>query len=518
MKQPSRPDYIKTEEFAGLPSGEFQPPKVLPSWAELPLFSGMSADARARFHDAMDAIDYADGANIITQGESGEDMYVLDSGNVRVTVRNDEDEVVFEKVVPAPAIFGEMALITHAPRTATLTVVGEASCLRIQKETVLELFAREPDTAVFLTRLVGERLMETQGIRRVGKYEVIGRLGAGGVATVFEAKHPQLGTPVALKMLSHALVFHEGFAEHFAEEARLVAQLQHDNIVRVLDTEQAYGTHFIVMEKLTGTLLEDLIYSDQNIGWQNTRRILREIAEALAYSHGEGFIHRDIKPENVFMLTDGRVKLMDFGIATKGGAGDQGKVLGTPYYMSPEQICGQPVDGRTDLYSLGILAYELVTRDVPFDADSIDALFACHIRKPLPDPRRAVPDLPDDLHEFIMRSTRKKPDDRFKDCAEAAAYLKAAAEVPVLDRFGMTTLSVTYHESRNAQVQQIMAEAEAKLKGVSGVASFTGHRWMPVPAAAPPPPPGLPPAAPPAAPPPGPPPGPPPEATPAADD
>lgn len=504
----TKPDYTATQQFEGLPSGEFSAPLIPPGWAELPLFAGMSAAALAQFRAAMEVIDFADGATFIRQGESGEDMYVLESGSARVTVRNDDDAVVFEKVVAAPAIFGEMALITHAPRTATLTVVGGARCLRIDKEVVLELFAREPDTAVFLTRLVGERLMEAGGIRRVGKYEVIGRLGAGGVATVFEAKHPDLGTPVALKMLSHALVFHAGFAEHFAEEARLVAGLQHDNIVRVMDTEQAYGTHFIVMEKLTGTLLEDLIYSEQTIEWQNCRRILREICEALAYSHDKGFIHRDIKPENVFMLTDGRVKLMDFGIATKGGAGDTGKVLGTPYYMSPEQICGQPVDGRSDLYSLGILAYELVTRDVPFDADSIDGLFACHIRKPLPDPRREVADLPDDLHEFIMRATRKKPEDRFADCGEAAAYLKAAAEVPVLDRFGMTTISVTYHETRSAQINEIMAEAEERLRGLTGVAAFTGHRWMPVaPVApvAPPAPSGPPPA--PSGPPPGPPPG-----------
>lgn len=481
MTFPDPHDYTATQQFDGLMPGAIPPPPAAPpGWASLPLFSTMSNEARAHFRAAMEQIDYSNGDVIIAQGEEGEEMYILEAGLVRVTVRGAEGEVVFEKVVRAPALFGEMAMITRAPRTASIITVGEARCLRIRKETITELFAREPDTAVFLTRLVGERLMEAQGIRKVGKYEVIGRLGAGGVATVFEAKHPDLGTPVALKMLSHALVFHEGFAEHFAEEARLVAQLHHDNIVRVMDTEQAYGTHFIVMEKLTGNLLEDLIYSDQEIDWQTCRRILREIAQALAYSHEQGFIHRDIKPENVFMITDGRVKLMDFGIATKGGiSGGPGKVLGTPYYMSPEQICNLEMDGRTDLYSLGILAYELVTRDLPFDAETIDELFAKHIRQELPDPRRLAPGLPDDLHEFIVRATRKRPEDRFSGCSEAAAYLKAAAEVPMLDRFCMSTLSVTYHESRGAQIEAILEKAGRELSELTGVAYFTGHRQMP---------------------------------------
>lgn len=260
MKMTAKPvpsDYAATQQFAELFTNHLPtipPPPAARSWTTLPLFSGMSDDAKGQFRKAMESINFAAGQTMLKQGDTGDDMFVLENGSMRIIVRGSQNEIVFQRVISAPAIFGEMALITKEPRTASITAEDTALCLRITKQSVTELFKRDPNTATFLTRLVGERLMETSSIRKVGKYEITGRLGSGGVATVFEARHPTLGTPVALKMLSHALVFDESFASLFAEEARLVAQLTHENIVRVLDTEQAYGTQFIVMEKLTGDL------------------------------------------------------------------------------------------------------------------------------------------------------------------------------------------------------------------------------------------------------------------------
>jgi serine/threonine protein kinase len=493
-----------------------------PGWASLPLFTGMSDKARVHFRGAMEEVNFATGDTIITQDDEGDDMFVLHVGTMRVVVKNPEGVTIFERTFPAPTIFGEMALITRAPRNATILAETDCECLRIDKPTVQELFQREPSTAVFLTRLVGERLMEASGIRKVGKYEVTGRLGSGGVATVFEGQHPELGTPVALKMLSHALVYDEGFAEHFAQEAKRTAALQHDNIVQVTDTQQAYGTHFIVMEKLTGDLLEEAIYAGERIDYGNIRRILIESLDALHYAHEKGFVHRDIKPENIFLRTDGKVKIMDFGIATTtgGSEGASGRVIGTPYYMSPEQITNRVLDGRADLYSTGVTAFEMCCQELPFEADTIHELFGMHVNAPLPDPRTEAPDLPDDLYEFIVRACAKRLEDRFATCGAARDFLKAAAEVPVLDVFAMSSLSVTYHTSRKDDVSRVLREAVAKLSGMSGVAFFEASREAgpskafitpTMPAAMPLPPsghPGAPPAAP-AGPPPGPPPGPP---------
>ncbi len=485
MSNPHK-DFTATTQFEGLSQNdlptvgaEVSAPTAALSvgWEMLPLFAGMDHTAREQFRAAMKVAAFASGDEIIKQGDDGEEMFVLAEGTIRIIVRGADGKVVFERTSAAPAIFGEMSLITREPRSATVVAEMSCVCLRIDKIAVKELFGRHPSTAVFLTRLVGERLMQVQGIRKVGKYEVSGRLGSGGVATVFEARHPSLGIPVALKMLSHALVFDAGFADHFAEEARLVAMLDHENIVRVLDTEQAYGTHFIVMEKLTGELLDELVQGEEPVSWENTRRILREICDALAYSHDHGFVHRDVKPENVFLRTDGRVKLMDFGIATRSGGSDgEGRVFGTPYYMSPEQIQGEELDGRSDLYSLGILAYELVTGTLPFDADTIEDLFEHHMSTPTPDPRSERPGIPEDLVEFILRATEKRPADRFATCHEASAYLKAAAEMPMLDRFAMSSLSVTYHESMRDRVETVLREAARRLAGVRGIVFFEAHR------------------------------------------
>ncbi len=475
---PRSAGYSVTQHFEGL--DDAQPQRTQPSpaaqWQALPLFAGMEEEALARFQAAMEPVAFARGQQILKQGEPGEHMFVLESGRVRIVVRDAQQVVIFEKIAEAPAILGEMALITQEPRTATIVAEDDVQCLRIAKPTLSDLFIRHPETGVFLTRLVGERLMETSGIRKVGKYEVVGRLGSGGVATVFEARHPTLGTPVALKMLSHALVFDPTFSDHFDEEARLVASLDHDNIVRVLDVEHAYGTKFIVMEKLSGDLLESLIDNGPQLEWQNARRILREICGALAYSHAHGLIHRDIKPANVFLLADGKVKLLDFGIATRPGGTSGGKIIGTPYYMSPEQICNLPVDGRSDIYSLGILAFELLARELPFDADRLQDLLAKHVQEPLPDIHALVPNIPADLAEFIARACAKRPEDRFQTCKDAQAFLKAAAEVPVLNKFAMSALTVTYHTSKRELVERVLAEASRQLEGTAGIAFFLAHR------------------------------------------
>jgi serine/threonine protein kinase len=462
-------------------SADFSPP-VVPqagrSWASLPIFATLGEASTALLREAMEPVTFLPGAELMRQGAMGHEMFVLDEGAVRVLVRNDEGAVTFERTVKAPAILGEMALVTQELRSATVQAVTEVRALRVNQTTLDDLCAKNPQAARFLTTLVGERLLESKGIRKVGKYEVLGRLGSGGVATVFEAMHPALGIPVALKMLSHAMVFDPSFAEHFGREGRMVAQLNHENIVRVLDTEQAYGTHFIVMEKLTGTLLEDVVDRGERLEWSLVRRILVEIAGALAYSHQQGLIHRDIKPSNAFLTNEKRVKLLDFGIAVHAGssADSDGKVIGTPYYMSPEQIMGQQLDGRSDLYSLGIMAYELCTHELPFVTDTVQGLFGMHMTVDVPDPRLVEPEIPEDLLEFIRIATAKRREDRFASCQEAADFLKRAGDAAVPETMEMSSLALTYLPSRRADVQRILLDTAEKLRKLRGVSLFQAHQ------------------------------------------
>jgi serine/threonine protein kinase len=439
------------------------------AWMAIPAFRDLPEDAIRRLEKLMQPRKFAIDAPLMCQGDPGDGFLVVESGRVRVTVCDDNGEVVFQRFIDAPAVLGEAAVLTGEKRTATITAQAPVHAFFVDSETLRNLCAAYPPTAAFLTALVGDRLMASDSIRKVGKYEVTGRLGSGGVATVFAAVHPQLDRPVALKMLSHALVFDRAFASHFVSEARLVAQLDHPNIVRVYDTEKAYGTHFIVMEKLSGDVLHTPADGGQMRSWASVRRILVQVLDALAYSHSRGLIHRDIKPSNVFMTRDGIVKLLDFGIAMDmdGPSVREGKILGTPAYMSPEQASGQRLDGRSDLYSTGILAYELCTGMRPFRGDTSDAILRAHVHAPMPDPRVLAPDIPDEIAEFILNATAKAPADRQRSCAEAADKLRVQ-DARAGDEHGVATLAVTFPQSRRTELERAIEEMAARIRLIRG--------------------------------------------------
>ena len=186
-----------------------------PLWASLEIFQGLGQRAMKELEAVLEPVDFPAGTEIIKQGAEGRDMFLLDNGAVRIVVKDENGQVGFERLLKAPAHFGEMALIIREPRTASVIAETDVHCKRMARPALQQLVRRNPDAAGFLTRAVGERLLEAGTIRQVGQYHVVGKLGVGGVATVFEANDPKLDRPVALKMLSHALVMQPGFAERF---------------------------------------------------------------------------------------------------------------------------------------------------------------------------------------------------------------------------------------------------------------------------------------------------------------
>ena len=446
-------------------------------WMGLPLCDALSAHELAEIATRLRPVTYAAGDEIVTQGAPGDVLFIMETGRVRVTMSSNGDDA-FETTLVAPAIFGEMALITEMDRTASVVAEEATECLMLSRVDYEDLASEYPGIGHFLTRIVGERLLEANAIRQVGKYTVKGKLGSGAVSMVFDAEHPDLGQEVALKMLSHGLVYQKGFAERFREEARVVARLEHDHIVRVLDTEQAYGTHFIVMEKVRGTLLEDLIQSETRLSWGAIRRILKEICLALEYSHEKGLLHRDIKPSNIFLTEDLRAKVVDFGIAisTQDTTAQDGMVIGTPYYMSPEQIRGEPLDGRTDLYALGILAFELITLTIPFHGDTLDELLHAHLEEPFPEAEEWAEDVPHDLVEFVLYATAKDREERFPSCGHGARFLQTASELPWVNRLELSTVAITYHPVRRAFVADALDALHEQLADVAGVSLLYGHQ------------------------------------------
>jgi serine/threonine-protein kinase len=271
-----------------------------------------------------------------------------------------------------------------------------------------------------------------------GKYVPERVLGQGGMGVVFEARHARLGQRVAIKVLSQALREHEELVKRFEREARAASLLSSAHAVKVFDIDVTDdGTPFIVMELLTGRDLGDLVEREgaQPVG--RAVRWLLEACEAIAEAHGLGIVHRDLKPSNLFLAEgDGKtsIKVLDFGIAKRAAANEAAIThavapLGTPQYMSPEQVrCAKDVDARTDIWSLGVTLYELVTGKTPFAHDEASACIASIAADPVPDPRALREDLPEDFVRALMRALEKDPSKRYASVGDLVAALAPFAE------------------------------------------------------------------------------------------
>jgi serine/threonine-protein kinase len=269
-----------------------------------------------------------------------------------------------------------------------------------------------------------------------GKYRLDAYLSRGGMGAVYRAMHLMLGTPVAVKLINPTLVTSSEMVRRFQREARAAAQLQHPHIVRVYDMgETQDGTLYIAMDLLTGESLSQTIRSQGALSTPRIVAILRQVLSALASAHRAGIVHRDLKPHNIMIgrAADGGdfATLLEFGIAKSFDLETQtrltatGSAIGTPHYMSPEQAGGLPVDARSDLYSVGVIVYEMLTGDVPFDDTSAPAIMVKHLTEPPVPPSQRNPGTRVDpqLEAIAMRCLEKKPDARFQSAEEILAQL-----------------------------------------------------------------------------------------------
>jgi eukaryotic-like serine/threonine-protein kinase len=262
-----------------------------------------------------------------------------------------------------------------------------------------------------------------------GRYQVLRKLGAGGMANVYLAEDQELGRRVAIKILNDRHANDEQFVERFRREAKNAAALSHPNIVSIYDRGEAEGTYYIAMEYLDGRSLKELIVGNGPAPVNVAIEYARQILSALRFAHLKGIVHRDIKPHNVLVDSDGRVKVTDFGIARAGASQmtEAGSIVGTAQYLSPEQARGTAVDQRSDLYSLGIVLYELLTGVLPFNGDTPVEIAMKHLSQ-MPEPPSAKrPELPHDLDLVVMRALAKDPADRYQSAEEMDADLERVA-------------------------------------------------------------------------------------------
>jgi eukaryotic-like serine/threonine-protein kinase len=262
-----------------------------------------------------------------------------------------------------------------------------------------------------------------------GRYQVVRKLGAGGMANVYLAEDQELGRRVAIKILNDHHANDEQFVERFRREAKNAAALSHPNIVSIYDRGEAEGTYYIAMEYLDGRSLKELILSRGPAPLNVTIEYVRQILQALRFAHRHGIVHRDIKPHNVLVDAEGRVKVTDFGIARAGTSQmtEAGSIVGTAQYLSPEQARGTAVDQRSDLYSLGIVLYELLTGTLPFNGDTPVEIAMKHLSQIPEPPSHLRPELPHDLDLVVTRALAKDPDDRYQSAEEMDADLERLA-------------------------------------------------------------------------------------------
>lgn len=278
------------------------------------------------------------------------------------------------------------------------------------------------------------------------RYLIDEMLGQGGMSTVYKATDPNLKRVVAVKMIHPHLSSNPDFVQRFEEEAAAVAQLRHHGIIQVYDFNKDDDVYYMVLEFVAGETIQDhlkrLNDEGRRLSISKAVEYMADICDAVDYAHQRGMIHRDIKPANLMLNVLGQAILMDFGIAKIVGGQRHtatGAVVGTAMYMSPEQIKGEPPDRRTDIYSLGVTLFEMVSGHPPFQADSAMTLMMMHINDPVPDPRKINPDVPADLVEVINKALAKDSDQRYQTAAQMASALRnvlgriksgASAEIP----------------------------------------------------------------------------------------
>ncbi len=267
--------------------------------------------------------------------------------------------------------------------------------------------------------------MESLVNKTLGQFHIRRELGRGGMAVVYEAYQPALQRTVALKVLPPTLSHDTAFMQRFQQEAIAAAGLRHPNIVTIYDvgTQEPYS--FIVMEYLEGRSLADTIRSRGPLPLTRAVKILEQVAQALDYAHQRGFVHRDIKPGNIMVGPDDHATLTDFGIAkarTSARLTQTGTLIGTPEYMAPEQIRGEELDQRADIYALGIVAYEMLTGRVPFSGDTATVLYK-HVHEPVPPLTQLLPHVPPHVVAAIGRALSKDPAQRFRSASEFVAAL-----------------------------------------------------------------------------------------------
>ena len=412
------------------------------------------------------------GERIVTQGEITDKAYVIQRGSCLVIVEKDGQSYPVDHRRRGD-IIGATPILTGEPQIAHVEAETDTELWVLEGSMLNNISVEHPELLDFLTEIVASRFDTTRPIaeRKISKYIASDIIGRGAFSIVYSGIHAGLSMPVTIKMMKHDLATNPEFLKSFKNEATIIAKLNHENIVRVYDIEERYRTVFIIMERLTGTTLDVLLNSVHQLPPLRAANFLIQICNGLQYAHQHGIVHQDIKPANIFILPDDKIKILDFGLACPFGS--ENFLAGTPFYMSPEQVQCFPVDQRSDIYSLGLVVYEMLTGKRPFEGKDQWEDMEMRANNEIPDPAREIPDMPKTLRDFILKACARDPSERYQDIPEALEALK-----PLVSNYGSTNgrasrtrrkvrmFYLVYGDEEISGLRQAMDEFNAKVQNL----------------------------------------------------
>jgi eukaryotic-like serine/threonine-protein kinase len=324
-------------------------------------------------------------------------------------------------------------------------------------------------------------------LEQIGKYKILEKIGEGAMGEVYKAHDPVLNRFVAVKTISAELGADDTLRKRFEREAQSAARLNHPNIITVFDYGEEQGKIFMAMELLDGSDLKQAIARRAPLSLDEKLSVVDQIAEGLAFAHAHDIVHRDLKPANVHLLSNGQAKIMDFGLARLGGSEMTrvGMVMGTPHYMSPEQVRGERADARSDVFALGCVFYELLTYRKPFDADSMHSVLFKVMQEEPPSVQELAPGIPAVLAQVVERAMAKDASQRFQNASEFRSALHRAMQA-VASGQGETSLPdlgapapAAPSRSSDASASRSASSARAAASGAARASSVAGSRAQP---------------------------------------
>jgi hypothetical protein len=373
---------------------------------------------------------YQLGEYLMHQDDPGDGLFLITDGQVEIQVTDGHGDKHVITSCGKGEILGEMALVTEEPRTADVVAITDVSSKFLPGEVFDELAGRFPVVSRVLTKLLADRL----GVRGrdvlAGKtfddYRILHRLGKGGMAIVYQASHNETGEHVALKMMSHRLVYDTKALEQFQRESKIIESFDHPHIVQMKGRFRAFRSFFIVLEYCDGVSLDVTLQDTGPLPLADFRQVIGQLASALAYAHQHNVVHRDVKPSNIMLTDCGDVKLMDFGLANPvDEAGTKGIVAGTPRYMPLQQLRGGSIDPRADLFALGCTAWKLLTGKDLITENSLGEIVKRHENWQVPEVDCEDPAVCD----FIQNCLQHQAEDRIVDLSEIARWCDEKADL-----------------------------------------------------------------------------------------